>query len=320
MVMDINEKIRLIADGEFEVIAKLSVDETTELCRLVRGLRGSLDWVIQERDELRAQFETTKRELANALAELQKTREQEPVAEVFKCSETGTGLDYSFLGDVPEGTTKLYAAPVPAMPMKDNFRGDDRKLLESAVALLELDDSGALVPYGIGGHARTIIESFVARFKAMPIPKKEPEKLYVAPESTGSGDGSSPENCMAFSEVQEPAVAVPDDVKDAIARLHRTHYKRWAKESPQVNGYIAGNVNTVHLVKVIEWVRGLSVSPSPRITEQDALEIIGDYIGYCDGKRLKPQSSVVMGMYIKNECTALLNKLNANTESNGDKS
>lgn len=49
---------------------------------------------------------------------------------------------------------------------------------------------------------------------------------------------------------------------------------------------------------------------SPRITEQDAREIIEDYIGCCDGKRLKPQSSVVMGMYLKNESSALLDKLN----------
>lgn len=55
--MDINDKIRLIADGEFEVIAKLSVDETTALCQLVRGLRNSLDWVTQGRDTFIAERE-----------------------------------------------------------------------------------------------------------------------------------------------------------------------------------------------------------------------------------------------------------------------
>lgn len=40
--MDINEKIRLIAEGEFEVIARLSVDETTQLCQRYAVFVGPL--------------------------------------------------------------------------------------------------------------------------------------------------------------------------------------------------------------------------------------------------------------------------------------
>lgn len=58
----------------------------------------------------------------------------------------------------------------------DNFRGDDKALIESAVSLLALDAKGALSGGGIGGHARTIIESFVARSKAKPTSKQEPDK------------------------------------------------------------------------------------------------------------------------------------------------
>ena len=36
------------------------------------------------------------------------------------------------------------------------------QLIASAEALLDLDARGALVPHGIGGHARTIIEGFLA--------------------------------------------------------------------------------------------------------------------------------------------------------------
>lgn len=54
---------------------------------------------------------------------------------------------------------------------------------------------------------------------------------------------------------------------------------------------------------------------SPRITEQDAREIIEDYIGYCDGKRLKPQSPFVIGVYLKKGSSALLNKLNGDHNS-----
>lgn len=41
--MDIKEKVRLIADGEFEVCAKLSVDEITQICRDFRGAKCALD-------------------------------------------------------------------------------------------------------------------------------------------------------------------------------------------------------------------------------------------------------------------------------------
>lgn len=41
--MNIIEKVRLIADGEFEVCAKLSVDEITQICRDLRGAKYALD-------------------------------------------------------------------------------------------------------------------------------------------------------------------------------------------------------------------------------------------------------------------------------------
>ena len=47
--------------------------------------------------------------------------------------------------------------------MTDEFNGDNAKLIKSAQALLDLDAAGALVPHGIGGHARVIIAAFIAR-------------------------------------------------------------------------------------------------------------------------------------------------------------
>lgn len=49
--------------------------------------------------------------------------------------------------------------------LKDTFCGDTDSLLESAIALLELDNDHALVPHGIGGHANAIITSLVLRMK-----------------------------------------------------------------------------------------------------------------------------------------------------------
>ena len=37
-----------------------------------------------------------------------------------------------------------------------------RNVADNAQALLDLDKDGALVPHGIGGHARTIITEFIA--------------------------------------------------------------------------------------------------------------------------------------------------------------
>lgn len=73
----------------------------------------------------------------------------------------------------------------------DNFRGDDKALIESAVSLLALDAKGALSGGGIGGHARTIIESFVVRSKAKPkLAEPVPAKEAAIPEQwrvTGYG-------------------------------------------------------------------------------------------------------------------------------------
>ncbi len=73
------------------------------------------------------------------------------------------------IGNMSEGIiadaiiSAIGAQQSPAVAVPDNFNGDDRKLIECATALLELDAKGVLVPHGIGGHARTIIESFVSR-------------------------------------------------------------------------------------------------------------------------------------------------------------
>jgi hypothetical protein len=43
--------------------------------------------------------------------------------------------------------------------IRDTFRGDNKLLSESIKALIELNDSNALMPHGIGGHARTLLAS-----------------------------------------------------------------------------------------------------------------------------------------------------------------
>jgi hypothetical protein len=56
-----------------------------------------------------------------------------------------------------ETTEKTTAALV------DGFNGTDDHLIDSARALLDLDAEDALIPHGIGGHARNLLTSLCAR-------------------------------------------------------------------------------------------------------------------------------------------------------------
>jgi hypothetical protein len=51
-------------------------------------------------------------------------------------------------------------------PFEDTFDGSDRKLLDAIKALLALDASGSLVPHGIGGHARKLLNAAAWRLEA----------------------------------------------------------------------------------------------------------------------------------------------------------
>lgn len=48
---------------------------------------------------------------------------------------------------------------------EDTFRGNDEHLLQSTEALLELDAKCALVPHGIGGHARSLLGALASRLE-----------------------------------------------------------------------------------------------------------------------------------------------------------
>ncbi|WP_334029003.1 hypothetical protein [Burkholderia orbicola] len=47
--------------------------------------------------------------------------------------------------------------------LTDDFRGDDAALVRNIQALIDLSDSGALVPHGIGGHARGMLSAAAVR-------------------------------------------------------------------------------------------------------------------------------------------------------------
>lgn len=65
----------------------------------------------------------------------------------------------------------------------DTFDGDDAHLLRCAAALLSLDASGSLVPHGIGGHARGIINALGAR---LAMHKASPQSTEAVERARGA--------------------------------------------------------------------------------------------------------------------------------------
>lgn len=57
-----------------------------------------------------------------------------------------------------------------ARPIEGDFQGDNNALVSNIVALLGLDKDGALVPHGIGGHARCLLAAAAVRLSATPSP------------------------------------------------------------------------------------------------------------------------------------------------------
>lgn len=76
-------------------------------------------------------------------------------------------------------------------PDEAHFRGDNRALVSSIVALLGLDKDGALVPHGIGGHGRALLAASAVRLAALaaqspavplsPLSDEQIEKLLATP-------------------------------------------------------------------------------------------------------------------------------------------
>lgn len=67
-----------------------------------------------------------------------------------------------------------------ASAITDDFRGSTEQLIASITALIKLDSAGALVPHGIGGHARKLLAAAAVRLAA---PTAQPEIPAVSRES-----------------------------------------------------------------------------------------------------------------------------------------
>ena len=133
-IMQLNEKIRLIADGEFEVVAKLSVDEITDICRNLRGTRvGQINAELDnqeislELDQMRENYAHLELERDGFKSELQKARSQEPDAwRITAKAFCGLVTNDKELADhwLQKGEAyPLYALlPVPAQQVPEGWR------------------------------------------------------------------------------------------------------------------------------------------------------------------------------------------------------
>ena len=66
----------------------------------------------------------------------------------------------------PQPASPFSRSGIPSAIGPDTFRGDDAHLRQCIKALVELDMDGALVPHGIGGHARALLTAAYHRLEA----------------------------------------------------------------------------------------------------------------------------------------------------------
>lgn len=60
--------------------------------------------------------------------------------------------------------------------------------------------------------------------------------------------------------------AVPDSVKNALSFLGKSYYRQWRRDfeaGDRSPGYVCGDINTVLITEIVEWVRSL-VNPRSR--------------------------------------------------------
>lgn len=58
--------------------------------------------------------------------------------------------------------------------LTDDFNGDNAHLVRGIEALIAMNDSGSLVPHGIGDHARTLLSAAAVRLSSPPAGEGEP--------------------------------------------------------------------------------------------------------------------------------------------------
>lgn len=259
-----------------------------------------LKLIEKERDALRAQLETTKRELTattisweNAQAELQNqdTLLRASVPAKWKSCTSAVGGAQSYIAELEE-----MCSPVPAMPMQD-----DRIAKEWQEIWNPIDELvRPLTPLGHSVAVKAV--ELIKQALAMPIPKQEPAGV-VRDVARYCGHDSLAD--MVSTHIHVWRTLLQDEIE------------RNESETPFIN-------HELNALADIEGAIKFDLEqPSPRITEQDAREIglsLLNREGYG-----RDEAEMQVDDWIKRPAgmgkgIELLNKLNANAVADGEKS
>lgn len=144
----------------------------------------------------------------------------------------------------------------------DTFNGDNAKLVESIKALLALDESGSLVPHGVGGHARQLLSAAASRLSAsiadtagaLPAwfdtflqnvceipdrnsPEDEPEAMVATEQDL--------RNCALNAIEEHCAIDEPASDTEEAAALRAFDMAKLAGHSYDIESYCAGYIDAV---------------------------------------------------------------------------
>ncbi|WP_245157927.1 hypothetical protein [Burkholderia multivorans] len=96
--------------------------------------------------------------------------------------------------------------------LTDTFRGDDASLVRNIKALLDLDAEGALVPHGVGGHARALLSAAAARLAASPVEQPAVRRTHHA-------EGCRSQECEDCKWAQRQGVSLSEGC-EALANVN----------------------------------------------------------------------------------------------------
>lgn len=289
------------------IMAVLRNGNTVDNCD-VEGLIEAFRTAEQERDQLLAQLEAAE-------------TERQCLAEAIGRIATASG-----------DTRTEFTGPDLLLVCGDAAEGIKHLLAENARLQSVIDAANAQEPVDyerlLNGEwvkcSKTryeVTSDPVRALYARPIPAQQSPVIGVPDECCATGQSCDYEICTLnggrqckycgkkHTDMQSPAVAVPDGFKLVPIVLTDEMVEAFnvAEDSFQDG---RGTAPDCHWAAMISAAPLPPVATSPRITEQDAREILEDYLGYCDGKKLKPESTVVVGIYIKKQISELLATLN----------
>lgn len=108
--------------------------------------------------------------------------------------------------------------PVAQQAQGEGFRGDDAQLIASINALIELSDEGALVPHGLGGHARGLLSAAASRLARASLPTSG-VPVYTLDEIHQALVDSDPDPDRTFEKLLQHLPQKPAAPQPAAARV-----------------------------------------------------------------------------------------------------